>query len=387
MAFRIMTRLLSFLLLCIVAFTAYAQSEPVLDKEKLFEFYQNQRFSEAATYLQSVYKENSEDPKEISQVAYTNMMAGNLPVAEKNYLKLYQLQPASLPILFNLASLQRRRGNDSQAKFYYKEIIKIDSLNFNVYRQLASLINNPMSSEKQFYLKKANILHPADADVAFELASSFNLSKKNDSAYTVLQTALAADTANMMLLKAKLPVSIALKKLEEAVLTGERLMAYGDSSTYVMNNMGKTYFILKQYAQSLKFFKIIEKMQQQNESTLYYTALCYRELKDYPLAADYMNKSIKESISPYMANYYKILGEVYEKTEQFKMANQSYHKSLDYENKGDVYYNLALLNDGKLKNKKAAAQYYQKFLSSKPDAEKYKEVLDYVKQRISTLSK
>ena len=382
-----MKQLISLLILCGSVFTSFAQPAPALDKEKLLDFYQNQRFSEAATYLHSVYNEHTDDPKELAQLAYTNMMAGNLPAAEKNYLKLYSLQSGSLPVLFNLASLQRHRGDDNKAKSYYKEIIKIDSLNFNVYKQLAAMVPNPMNPEKQFYLKKANILQPADADIAFDLANSFSLTKKNDSAYAVLQPALTADTANLMLLKAKLPVCIALKKMEEAVLTGERLIASGDSSGYVLNNMGKAYFILKQYDKSLSFFKIIEAMQQQNESTLYYTALCYRELKDYVLAAEYMNTSIKESISPYMANYYKILGEVYEKTEQIRMANQSYQKSLDYENKGEVYYNLALLNDFKLKNKKAAVKYYQKFLNSKPDLEKYQEVVDYIKQRMISIAK
>ncbi|MGY0038188.1 tetratricopeptide repeat protein [Pedobacter sp. NJ-S-72] len=280
-----MKQLIPLLILCCSAFAATAQSAPVLDREKLLDFYQNQRFSEAAAYLQSVYSENTNDPKEISQLAYTNMMAGNLPAAEKSYLKLYNLQPGSLPVLFNLASLQRRRGDDNKAKAYYQEIIKIDSLNFNVYKQLAALVPNPMNPEKQFYLKKANALHPADADIAFDLANSFSQKKKNDSAYAVLQPALNADTANLMLLKVKLPVCIALKKMDEAVLTGERLMVSGDSSGYVLNNMGKAYFILKQYDKSLRFFKIIENMQQQNESTLYYTALCYRELKDYYVLA------------------------------------------------------------------------------------------------------
>lgn len=370
---------------CCYTLTAFAQSGNTLDKEKLLEYYQNQRFKDAAMYLQTLYGENSKDPKEISQLAYTNMMAGNLPLAEKNYMKLYALQPASLPVLFNLASIGRRRGDDNKAKRYYLEIIKLDSMNFNVYKQLASIVPNPMSPEKQLYLKKANALAPADPDVAFDLANSFNLTKKNDSAYLVLKPALAADTANMILLKAKLPVCLALKKMDEAILTGETLMAYGDSSSYVLNNMGKIYFASKSYDKSLRLFKTIEHMEQQNESTLYYTALCYRELKDYPHAADYMTKSIKEGISPYMSNYYKILGEVYEKTEQLKKAGQSYQKSLDFENKGEVYYNLALLNDGKLNNKKVAVKYYKKFLNSNPDPEKYREVLDYIKQRLVLL--
>ena len=371
--------------LCCYTLTGSAQSGHILDKEKLLEYYQNQRFKEAAVYLQALYGEDSKDLKEISQLAYTNMMAGNLPVAEKNYMKLYTLQPASLPVLFNLASIWRRRGDDNKAKSYYLEIIKLDSMNFNVYKQLAAMVPNPMSPEKQFYLKKANALAPADPDIAFDLANSFNLTKKNDSAYQVLKPALAADTVNLMLLKAKLPVCLVLKKLDEAILTGEKLMAYGDSSSYVLNNMGKTYFVLKSYDKSLQLFKTIEHMQQQNESTLYYTALCYRELKDYPHAAEYMTKSIKEGISPYTSNYYKILGEVYEKTEQIKKADQSYQKSLGFENKGEVYYNLALLNDGKLNNKKAAVKYYKKFLDSSPDPQKYNEVVDYIKQRLTVL--
>ena len=129
-----MKQLISLLILCCSVFEATAQSDHILDKEKLLDLYQNQRFGEAAIYLRSVYSENTDDPKELAQLAYTNMMAGNLPAAEKSYLKLYNLQPGSLPVLFNLASLQRRRDDDNKAKSYYQEIIKIDSLNFNVYK-------------------------------------------------------------------------------------------------------------------------------------------------------------------------------------------------------------------------------------------------------------
>jgi tetratricopeptide (TPR) repeat protein len=366
---------------------AAAQSATQPDKEKLLEFYQAQRYTEASAYLQTVYSEHTEDPKELAQLAYANMMAGNLLPAENSYLKLYKQQPGSLPVLFNLAGISRRRGDDAKAKFYYQEIIKLDSLNFNVFRQLAVMVANPVSPEKLLYLEKANAINPVHAEIAFDLVNSLNLSKKNDTAYLVLQTALTADTANIMLLKAKLPVCIALKKIDEAINTGEKLLNYGDSSGYVLNNMGKAYFITKQYDKSLRLFKAIENMEQQNESTLYYTALCYRELQDYSLAAEYMKKAIKEGISPYMSNYYKVTGEIYEKNQQLKNADIAYHKSLDFENKGEVYYNLALINDGKLNNKKAAVRYYSQYLRSEPDPEKYKEVIDYVKFRLKTLSK
>ena len=375
----------SLLLSILYCNSAYSQSSPSVDREKLLEWYQTQRYTEAAAYLETVYVQTTEDPREIAQMAYANMMAGNLPSAERYYLKLLKQQPGSLPVLFNLAGISRRRGDDIRARSYYLEITKTDSLNFNVYKQLAALVDNPLDPEKLFYLKKANIINPENPDVAFDLANGLNLAKKNDSAYVILQPALQADTANLMLLKAKLPVCIALKKMEEAILTGEKLMSYGDSSGYVLNNMGKALFASKNYGKSLQLFKAIEKMEQQNESTLYYTALCYRELKDYKFSATYLKKAIKEGISPFISGYYKILGEVYEKDMLNIAADLSYHKSLNFENNGEVYYNLALLNEFKLNNRKAAIKYYNQFLRSKPDPEKYKEVLIYVRERIALL--
>lgn len=381
-----MKQIIYFLLLSMFCCNgAYCQKGPSIDREKLLEWYQTQRYTEAAAYLESVYAPTTGDPKEIAQMAYANMMAGNLPSAERYYLKLLKQQPGSLPVLFNLAGISRRRGDDIHARSYYLEITKTDSLNFNVYKQLAALVNNPLDPEKLFYLKKANLINPENPDVAFDLANGLNLTKKNDSAYVILQPALQADTANLMLLKAKLPVCIALKKMDEAIFTGEKLMSYGDSSGYVLNNMGKAWFASKNYDKSLQLFKAIERMEQQNESTLYYTALCYRELKDYKQSVTYMKKAIKEGISPFTSGYYKVLGEVYEKDMSNRAADLSYHKSLDFENNGEVYYNLALLNEFKLHNIKAARKYYNQFLQSKPDPEKYKAVLIYVKERLALL--
>ncbi|SMD09479.1 tetratricopeptide repeat protein [Pedobacter nyackensis] len=379
-----MKKLLYFILTLCTS-SALAQSSNTIDKEKLIEFYQSQRYTEATAYLQIVYGAETDQPKELAQIAYTNLMAGNLAVAEKSYLKLYRQQPASLPVLFNLAAISIRRGDEGKAMSFYKEIIKIDSMNFNVYKQLASLVLNPVSPEKIGYLEKANKINPTHPDVAFDLATSYNKLNKNDSAYHVLDVALIADTANLSLLKAKMPVCIALLKMDETIQTGVKLMVYGDSSGYVLSNLGKAYYLNKEYQKAIDMYNVIERLQQSTESSFYYTSLCYKELKNYAKAADYMKLSIKEGISPYISNYYQILGEIYELTGMIKDANLAYHKSFDFENTGGAYYNLGLINDFKMDNKKAALKYYHLYLASKPDPEKRKEVIKYVKMRIAYL--
>ena len=381
-----MKKYVSLLTLFIIAAITQAQTRN-LDKEKLLDFYQNQRYAEAASYLENVYGKESNDPKALSQLAYVHLMAGLLPEAEKNYLALQQLQPANITVLFNLASISLRRGNEEKAKSFYLEILKADSTNFNVYKQLANLYPLSNDPDKIKYLEQANKINPAEADVAYDLATSYNVLKQDKKAYAVLDPAMKADTGNFMLLKVRLPVCMALLKLPEASTVGERLMAAGDSTSFVITTMGKLAVLTKNFQKAIRYFKLLESWGQENETSLYYTALCYRELKNYTLSAEYTKKTIEFSTSPNMSSYYTLLGTVYEEKAQYKIALAAYKKGLTYTNKGGIYYNMALLEDLKLKEPAKALTYYRLYLKSKPDEEKNKEAILYVKDRINTLSK
>jgi tetratricopeptide (TPR) repeat protein len=295
--------------------------------------------------------------------------------------------PSIIPVLFNLASVNLRRGNDEKAKGYYLEILKTDSSNFNVYKQLANLYPGQSDPEKISYLEKANKLNPAEADVAYDLATGYNLLKQDKQAYQVLDPALKADTGNFILLKVKLPVCMALLKFPEAGLIGIKLMAGGDSTSSVITTMGKLSVLTKSFQKAIGYFKLLELWGQENETSLYYTALCYRELKNYKEAAAYTLKTIEFSTSPNMASYYTLLGTVYEEKLQYKPAITAYKKGLEYTSKGGIYYNMALLEDLKLNEPAKALTHYRLYLKSKPDPEKNKDAILYVKDRISKLAK
>lgn len=374
-----------FLIFSTAALHAQTAQTPA-NQEKLLEFYATQRYTEAAGYLRQMYSPDTENPRELNQLAYTHMMAGNPVAAETYYLKLYQLEPAGLSTLFNLALISRRRGDNNRARSYYQEILKTDSMNFQAYKQLALIISSPADTVKLTYLLKAHALSPADPEVAFDLANGLHLSRKDEDAYQVLQPALAADTNNLILLKAKMPVCIVLKKTDEAILAGTHLMGLGDSSAYVLNHLGKAYLAAGQHLNAIAAFSQMERTGQQNESTLYATALCYRALENYPQAATYVQRTLEASISPAVYAYYEALAEISEKTLEPRLADRYYHKSLDFKPTAEVYYHLALLNELKFGKRAAALRYYRQFLSSGPDAEKYKEVIPYVKKKIRLLS-
>ncbi|MGI4022949.1 MAG: hypothetical protein ACRYFA_15710 [Janthinobacterium lividum] len=112
-----MKQLFSFSLilsLVIFSFCVKAQQSSFNDAQ-LIDFYQNQRFAEAAAYLKNSFPEPITDLKVLSRFAYANQMAGKLPEAESYYLRIYNQDSTSIPVLLNLASIQARRQNNTKA--------------------------------------------------------------------------------------------------------------------------------------------------------------------------------------------------------------------------------------------------------------------------------
>ena len=363
----------------------HAQNSVHYDKEKLLEYYQSQRYADAAQYLQTIYPENTQDSKALNQIAYCFMMAGKLAEAERNYLKIISQQPNSLPVLFSLANINLRRGNDIKARSYYQSIVKLDSTNFSAYKQLAGLYTNDIDSQKVIYLVKANQINPIEADVALDLAKAYQKLKKHEPAYQILAKAIEADTGHLILQEAKLPIAIQLKKYKEVIATGEKLLTEGADGN-VVKDVGMAYYYLKNYEKAIVYFKMLEVMAAQNESSLYYTSLSYRNLNKHKLAAEYAKKTIQEGISPNTSSYYLLLGGIFEVGNQFTNSAAAYKKGLTFSINNTIYYRLGLLYDLKLTLKKSALTYYKLYLKSKPDLATEKEQINYTKSRIAFLT-
>ncbi|MCZ4244639.1 tetratricopeptide repeat protein [Pedobacter punctiformis] len=380
-----MKKLCILLFLPLLGLYTFAQNNAVIDKEKLYDFYQTQRYAEAAQYLKTIYGEDATDFKGVTQMGYCFLMAGNYAEAEKYYVKAYKQQPQNLPILFSLASINSRRGNNDKAKTYYKEIIKIDSNNFNVYKQLANLYPIPTDSLRLLYLQKANKLNPLEGDIAYDLAESYQRLKNNSLAYKTLDVAINADSGNLILQRAKLPVANALKKYDEVIKSGEKLLKDGADGN-VLKDVAMAYYYTKRYQKTIDLLKLLESLGMQNESTLYYTTLSYRQLKDYKTAGIYAKKTIDEGISPNTSNYYDLLGLIYNENNQLNLATAAYKKGLQFKANPSIYYHLGILYDFKYKDKKNALIYYGQYLKNKPDAERDAEEIKYTKARIGQLN-
>lgn len=375
--------LTSFLLLFVLS-TAFAQGTAKVDDALLMEYYQGQRYLEAADYLKKNFPEPVTDLKVLSRLAYASQMANKLPEAEGYYQRAYNLDTTNQNMLFNMAGINVRRGNLVKAEQYYKMIIEKDTTNVAVYSHLGAIAQgNHDTVNAILYYDKANRLNPFDTDVASELGNYYTSLKRFDDALRVLNKAAESDPDNVVILLSMVKLTYTEKKWQETVDECNKLLSLGINNGEILNKLGISYYNLKNYACGAETFAGIRSIEQ-TEYTYYYAALCFKGLNDPKQCIYFLKQSIFQGISPNIATYYGEIADADEKLNMYKKAALAYQKALQFSESPILYYLLANLYDNKLKDKKNARIYYAKYLASKP-SEKQTTYITFVKSRLEQL--
>ncbi|HEY0897541.1 MAG TPA: hypothetical protein VGE15_13370, partial [Sphingobacteriaceae bacterium] len=282
----------------------------------------------------------------------------------------------------------QRKGNYPRAMGIYKRILAIDSTNFSVYKQLSNMIESSQGLVFAApYLAKANRLNPTDGEVAYDFSRVLTAAQQLAPADSVLSVAIAADSGNLLLLKGKAELSYSLKKWPVVIKICDRILGNGDSTAQIVKMQAESHFFIRNYQKTIELLATLEARSMENESILYFMAMSYKELKNQPKAIEYFQKTIENSISPNVADYYALIGDSYESLRSTGKALGAYQKSLQFEARPMTYYAIANIYDTKLRNKVLALRYFKRYLAAKPSPKKEKAYIEYSTARIAELSR
>ncbi len=385
-----MKSILLFLLIIYLSTSVFAQQAQKADDALLLEYYQNQRFADAADYLKKTYPEPVTDVKILSGLAYTSEMAARLPEAEDYYQRIYATDTTNMAVLFNLGSINARRGNNTKAINYYKKILAKDSTNFNVLKQMATLSRASGSVLDAInYLIKANKLNPTEPDVAYDLSSFFinlKLYKKADTVVTAPSFKKPIPQICCYCLE-KRRLNTWLEKFPETVVVCNQLVQTGNQTDEIVNMLGNSWYNLKKYSDDcITTLKKLEESNTASETSYYYMAMSYKALHNHALAVIYFDKAVKAAVSENVNSYYGEMADSYDQLHQLKKAVNAYQKSLLYGVMPLTYYALANLYDTELKNKALALRYYRKYINSDPPKVQ-QSYTAYAKRRVGELAR
>lgn len=380
-----MKRLAFFVCLLIVSvFKTVAQDSP--DNQKTLLLYESQRFSEAASYLESFYTENTRDSKLLNSLAYSNRMSRNYQKADFYYSKLYEMDTTNFTALANLAFINNQRGRYKVAADLYQQMIEIDSMYVDGYTALASLaIRNSETIPAYIYLQTANYLQPTNSIIANDLAEICLVLEKLDTADSVLTIALHHDPQNGALLYTKAKVSSEQKKYPEVVETAKKLIELGEDTQQVWALLGKAYFQLKNYQAAFDTYsEALPNYTNWGEIDYYYIAMTCKALKRFDEAHEFIEKALKVAISPNTGFYFAQKAGILKDLNKPSIAATTYIRSFQYQDEPIDYFNLAVLYDHDLSNKANALKYYRLYINKKPGS-KEKTYVDYAESRINDL--
>ncbi len=380
-----MKRLVFFTCLLVVSiFKAEAQGSP--DNQKTLLLYENQRFSEAANYLESFHQDTSTNIKLINSIAYSFRMARNHQKAFFYYGKIRELDSLNLNALASLAFINNQKGLYNASTDLYEQILEIDSTYVDAYTALASIYKRKQDIPSAFnYLLRANRLQPNNSMVAKDFVDLCLLLKMIDKADTVLNVALQYDPNNADLLYSKAKVSMEQKKHLEVVELTKKLIELGEDSQQVWSLLAKAYFNLDNFQAAVDTYtEAMHKYEAWGEVDYYYMAMTCKALKRIEESFEFIEKALIEAISPNTGFYFAQKAGILKDLNKPSAAAATYIRSFQYQDEPIDYFNLAVLYDHNLQNKISALKYYRLYINKKPAA-KEKTYINYAQDRINDL--
>ncbi|GAB3925602.1 hypothetical protein GCM10028827_15180 [Mucilaginibacter myungsuensis] len=325
------------------------------------DYYQNQRYLEAADYLKKTFPEPITDVKALNRLAYMSRLAKRLPEAEMYYQRVYDIDTADRSALFAIADINAARGNQNRAELFLKRILLTDTTNISVYTKLATIAGSKKDTAAAVnYLERANKLNDADVSVAVDLGEFYIKLKKFDKALKVLDRASEVDPDNVYILQAMVELLFKEKKFKEVVASCQKLIALDAMDKTTRYRLGVSYYSLDNFSCGAEILSSTP-TNDQTEYSDYFAALCYKGLKDMNKCIYWLGKAIEQGVSGNVASYYAEMGDSHEALAKPKNATKAYLKALQFDDtQPQYYYAIALVYDKQLKDKANAKLYYKK---------------------------
>jgi tetratricopeptide (TPR) repeat protein len=353
-----------------------------MDKNRVMEFFQNQQFEEAITYLSPVAAVDSGNLQVLGYLGYAHYMNENTEEAEKYFQRIVSIDPGNLSALGYLARLNTNKDPE-KAKQYTWRLVTLQPGKAVWWRNMADLLhrtNQPDSAMS--YYHQAYSLVPDDYRNAAGLAEI--LIEKSDFARadTILERGLTKDSLNISLLKLRIRSSYDEKEYEHALPPGERLMRLEETSVSPLTQVVLSYFTLKKYTDCIRVCEYMLNKGLELESIYYYEAKACSKLKLYAKSNELYETCLAKAISGTAEMYYYNLAENYEALKQYSKAVSQYDTAYYLFKNPVMNYNSGRIYESELNNAKLAQKYYALYLqTARPHSADEKKAYEYVKER------
>lgn len=360
----------------------YADAQSV-DRNKVMEYLQDQRYEEAIAYLKPGVDTNN--AKEVALLAYTYYQAGKLTNAAGSYEKVLLLDSNNVSAHQYLATIHLQQDQAIGAIGHFKRITAIQPLNAVAWKQLSFAGFAGHQDDSAFnWLNRAYELKPTDPRVVARLAEEWLDKKRYNTADSLINTYLAIDSGNALVLMTAARTSFLKKEFPRTLIFGHKLMEQNIVSVNTFLYVASACYSLQQYEECVGVYEYLKARNATSENIIYYAALADTQLKKYEESNTLLRLCISMALSPGLDNYYSGMSVNYESTGKYKPAIASLDTAYYLFHQPLRQYSIGRIYDAHLKNEAVATRYYRKYLQLyKPESgEEEREIYKYLRSRV-----
>lgn len=337
-------------------------------------------------------------------------------------VSMYQkIKPATPEILIKMAQAFRAQGNYGKSLFQYesalaetenlpaavsdygkllyhtKKFIKADSVfqvlterfpkNPNFHYQLGLAKEQLDDTTAIDAFRKVVELNPSHQNAIYELAV-YQFKQENNKQVEVLgKKALESYPENTRIIRLLGQNAMALRDYPLAVKRFEKLLALGENSEFVRENLGSAYFQLGDLEKALKNYQILIDLEPQHVNAHYFSGRIYNSLYKTKKAEASLKKALKLKKRG-LTGMYHALGNTYKLKKKYGKAIDYFKLALE-ENPYNLraQFDLAIAADEYYKDLQTRLNYYKIFIRKFKDFPNAKPFVAVAEYRIKELKK
>lgn len=357
----------------------------VADKSRVMDYFQNQQFDEAISYLATAIDEDSANAGVLGYLGYAYYMTDRGTAAERCYKRILGLDSGSVSALYYLETIVGRDDPD-QALGYVVRLTSLQPSKAAWWRTKGELLRRLRQSDSAYAaFMTAYGLAPEETKNVTALAEMLIERKNFTAADSILDIALGRDSLSFPVIKTRMRSAYSAKDFAAVTPLGERVMRLNLPDVNVQSWLALSYYNLKQYPDCIRACEFLTDAGYDVEAVLYYESRALSKLARYDESNELLQICLKKAIEPTAEWYYHDRADNFEGKHQYKAALSHYDTAYYMFHSPLMLYNAGRVAETGLKDISLARKYYRRYLTTgRPVDAEERKAYDYVRRRWGT---
>lgn len=262
-----------------------------------------------------------------SKIAKAYVAIGNYDNALANYKNAVAANPNTTILQYDYAKLLTKTKKYKDAKSFFRNLIRLDSLNPNYYYELGVVLEKQKDKTALQNFKKVFSLDNTHQKAIFKIAKHHIKKRKFKLAHTFIDKGLESYANNIELISLKAQAYYYQEYYTHAVIWFNKLIDLGETSEFIHEKLSLSYAQNSDYKAAITHRKLALKYNPNNANAMFVIGKYYEELKDFEKAETYISKALQLKDVPLTAEYQK-LGTILNRQKKYKAAIKAFQKSL-----------------------------------------------------------